>query len=777
MNLRRLYKLCFFLTPFVFLFILIMDVNAADAFVDQGASSTATYYSGGGYNCDYACWNPAPFAFRVTLVDSNGKKIAGTTSVDVARGSKISPLRKIEIDNGATPINSNFQYKFSAKDFTNSTAESGVVLLTNPNDYDVTPPEKYVFLEIPDDIFPQYNNNLDTFINDRILSLNNNIESELYKNSFIYAQIWLGPEEASKDDKVKVDFVSLILHYTGYLDKSEPLYTTNRDKETQLRGYYLLFEPVFWFKYKSGSEFIYRYGTVTEIAEKMMVCSSEYCSDKTYQNLTNGFWADYTIKELACGNYTWESPIFGDNKITKGDCWTKYENLGFASRTYNNARHITSLKYGFGVRAISMNFDNEPVSDTFTINSCNLNDSGSLQIYRSGVVNQSIKDVDIFKIQGDDSTSSVYCYDEVTYNFSSVIKKLTSQKQFTYSSLSFANSPYADVKRTCEPGHYSNYKSDIERDYSTSNVALRLYYGDGAAQYNQYEFESTIGEIQMRSDMSTGQVQYKFKVEYKLKNEPIIISNTFIPGVRKGSIVFSNIESMFGASNRYISATKSGDYRDASSGNTYGLIYESGDNCDFTYEVEEGEPIKDFKFREIALDNPFPARDGTSRLPGMNWLNSTNYVFDYITNNRGVIFKTGDSNVSPEAMYDVTEPMYTVTLTPAVMKSIRDYNKKYSYYSMYDASSYHKYKDGADAPSQKIKNKDMEADKLVCNENGRECYSTFLRNNIPSENLSGVCVIDSVSGEELRNKLNTVKVSIPDSNLIMSDMLKIADND
>ena len=118
------------------------------------------------------------------------------------------------------------------------------------------------------------------------------------------------------------------------------------------------------------------------------------------------------------------------------------------------------------------------------------------------------------------------------------------------------------------------------------------------------------------------------------------------------------------------------------------------------------------KFRVISLSNPFPARDGTSRMAGSNWINKTeNNVYDYIQNNRNV--QDGQTEkVSPETIYSDKEPMYKITLDATSMIKIREYNKT------------HSYDDTA----------------VTCEDGtGRMCLSDFLKNGNYINNLEGTC--------------------------------------
>lgn len=129
-------------------------------------------------------------------------------------------------------------------------------------------------------------------------------------------------------------------------------------------------------------------------------------------------------------------------------------------------------------------------------------------------------------------------------------------------------------------------------------------------------------------------------------------------------------------------------------------------SCKIQTTIKDENPMGEgVKFRVISLSNPFPARDGTGRMAGENWVTKTdNNVYDYIQNNR---------NVNSEAVYQ-KEPLYTVTLDAQSMIKIREYNKSHSY---------------------------SDSD-ITCEEGtGRMCLSGFLRDttNKYINNLTGTC--------------------------------------
>ena len=763
---------------FSFPFVALCNNGDNPPFVDQGAHDDPSAFKSGGGNCIWGCWegySSKVQGYRVTLVDSDGTRVSykdsegnviTTKSVDFQKsGSKNIYVRGNNARvMGSTRINDDYLYKFSSYDSENNSYSN------------VNSSLDYVMIYLPDDIFPLKTNNLDNFINERILSLNN-VKNNYDKTSsaFMYKPIWLGDDEANKLEQ-NVDFVSLFLHYNGYLSSDETYYFSNPEKRIQLKKYYLIFEPIYWVKFKYGYDgYITRYGTSTEIAFRML--------QSNYINLLDGIGGENEIDAMACGTYTYDSPIF--ENIPKGNCFNTYKNLN-GYKSYDKTTrpvNLTNSKYGFGVRAIAMNFGDggeKSSSLDIIVEKCNLTNNGSLKLSSSFAIKKDIFMNDAFLRSGVDA-SEVFCYDDVTYDFSNVINSLTKSDVYTYSSLKLENG-YAHVKRTCYYKNSYSADQDIKDDYSDLNISLKLTSSD--KKDFSYKFDSSIGNIvkkDLRDYEGYKQSSYTFDISFNL-NKGLYIDNNFSAGVSSGQIVFPDYDSIFGASNNILSILKneSGNVKSFVVGDNeyiYKLKYSESNNCDFTFNIEEGEPIKDFKFREISLENPFPARDGTSRLPGLNWLNSHNYVFDYITNNRGIIFEHGSSDVSPEAMYSELKPMYSITLTPSIMMNIRSYNKNYSYYSMYDASSYSKVdSDGNETESQKIKDKDSKAYKLNCNENGRECYSTFLRSDIfKDSNFSGTCVdLGDVSGSDLRSNYNSINVSIPDSNFIMSDLINIS---
>ncbi len=123
----------------------------------------------------------------------------------------------------------------------------------------------------------------------------------------------------------------------------------------------------------------------------------------------------------------------------------------------------------------------------------------------------------------------------------------------------------------------------------------------------------------------------------------------------------------------------------------------------------------DVVYRTIKLgtyDIAFPSIDADSRDPGSNWYtpnykeqNNNSLVYKYITNNR---------NVSGEEVYNLT-PLYKITLTPARIKEIRNYNKAL----VDDKISYGDFNLSCDSKEQ-----------------GRYCISNFIHHTVSAKGRS-----------------------------------------
>ena len=259
---------------------------------------------------------------------------------------------------------------------------------------------------------------------------------------------------------------------------------------------------------------------------------------------------------------------------------------------------------------------------------------------------------------------------------------------------------------------YYKYTSKFHYDYEIENASQNI----NGININNYTLSESI----------IGTNSIKFNTQF---DNAIIIKKQQEKDKTYTNVLSANMDNAYGLSNKLYNELKSistqseGDTTGTKKYNSVGemmsslrkieLYYEENEkqSCELQTTIKKDDPLGDgLKFRVISLSNPFPARDGTGRMAGDNWINKTeNNVYEYIQNNR---------NVNTEEIYK-KEPLYTVTLDTASMIKVREYNKSHTY-SDYD---------------------------IVCEEGtGRKCISNFLRDtkNKYINKLEGTCAnVDS----------------------------------
>ena len=87
-------------------------------------------------------------------------------------------------------------------------------------------------------------------------------------------------------------------------------------------------------------------------------------------------------------------------------------------------------------------------------------------------------------------------------------------------------------------------------------------------------------------------------------------------------------------------------------------------------------------YRTISLNNPFLGKNGDNRTPGTNWNDNKLRDSKGRLYSRWYLNESGKetSNISGNDLYNTNiEPLYTIELTPSIIKKIREYNKNNSY--------------------------------------------------------------------------------------------------
>lgn len=265
------------------------------------------------------------------------------------------------------------------------------------------------------------------------------------------------------------------------------------------------------------------------------------------------------------------------------------------------------------------------------------------------------------------------------------------------------NSGYYTISKTGVP--YTTCSWAGVRKYCTTNyiTGLNEYWYDYYAKVYVAEYNYSIDNKFYRwvllpngisqSNASTG--------EYRKYNRFIDIGNANYPvhyatmgGLYEGlNVKITNIGYKNYLYNRYTQQINNynnnlSDKYISGTQRQYQTLY------DCYYQVNEGSPYCPSKncenpgavniiYRQISLQHPFPGMSGNGRKTGSNWCdlrgncsNTNSQVNKYIINNRGVL---GDK------IYVERDPMYEITLTPTLIKEIREYNKNTNYddYNLY----------------------------------------------------------------------------------------------
>lgn len=784
--------LLFNLMFFVCSFVLIPDVFAGDEASGYGYPSPSN--GGGSGNCLSQWGGCTPgfarnMAFRLTMVDLQGKKIEGTKSVDFSS----NVFYKCTIDgvkqncpfsnyslikgyyDGSGKYIARYDYKYSEKF----------------NDYSVA---------TEDDKFIMYYDSKQNFVNQ--YTVEKFLKNDLLSTGWSYKNL------------VDLTFYDMFLHYCGFLKDNDTSYTAiDSERKQKIYNSVIIFEPaypVYYYSSVTGGT-VYRYGTVTELARTM---------------LNNpGFGIDYGLSNALRKNVS-----LCINKKDKLNNLVGFEAIKSGVDVCSNDDYQSTVSlqdlvndtrsFGISVGTISGSGINkclkkdcppdiEDSSPDYVINVCDqaIYKTGDSTIDKSDTSSSKISFLsdkvfspkalkqDYFKVSGSDENQSLYCYDSVEYH----LDDLKSDISGKYNKFIFVNPRPGKltVSRYCLMGNnYSlNEQSNID-SYKNSAIRISFYgktydiYPSDSESNNQFNIDKItnvirpvnfsnsnvlFNEIEKMRDVTVDgnkykYVSYSFELNYIVPQNLLFVGNgnvdkndDYADGITYNAYIsLANFSNSFGYSNNMINTEILGISNEKLSSDNKKTL--STAICPFTYKIkDDNESKSNINFRVISLDNPFPARDGSSRMPSENWLYDENNVFNYITTNRGVLGEWKETGVNedgfptyelvrnPELIYSQREPMYSITLTPSTMLSIRSYNKKYSYYSMYELGDY-KSKD-------EINLDDKDADKLKCNDQGRECYSEFLRDSryIPQneETISGDCFMSGGESKNVRDEFNS----------------------
>lgn len=690
------------------------------------------------------------FEFRVTLIDADGKKVDNTNIVEYGHNNdpktyKIENFNSYPYDR----IKYTFGYGTNTINYRYGTSENNYsfynVKLTDSNFY------SYRLGKI--DFLDQYSVAADDFIN--------NIKTR--KKQY-------GIENNTTGN---YDFLTMFLYHCGFLKSEDGNYydiddTTNnyikgRKSDIAHNNYYLLIEPIFTTRGAINGTPANKRGTTMEIANFLIGTGSVpwgLMSAFTYTLGTGMFTpaGEYEFNAIEYGDNTFKTQNFFKGGATNPQVIKQWE--------------ITAdPKSGAGVGIIRINaIITEPIDDEINIskNFCSETENGKNTGIIQFNIENNIDETTFVNTQNagykykkyNSSNSDIYCYDNVTYNFSDMIETLNGITAKPTSNITIPTGKIT-VNRNCRVNSlitdYDIAKTTFMNnfdEYENQNIPLNLYNKIiELKKINKEDIidnESNIKTLTGLINKKTGiyNVTATITFGYTENESKIYVEKNY--GNDTASIDLSNVT--FGYSNDLKNQIQDGQtytynnvtYNTHVTSNTENYV------CSFKTPIEPPTPTTpsqkyetpDIQFRTIDLDNPFPARDGSSRLPGTNWLGKDNYVRTYITYNRGV---------RGNEVYE-KEPLYKITLTPSDMVKIREYNKENDY--------------------SNINNE------LVCtDENNTACLSPFLVSNryIEYDNKDGLCSRKKLETEGTGLKIDPNGIKDTNSNTLTNNITTIYD--
>lgn len=706
------------ITKLLLLITLIFSVNIkVEALVEVGGggSSLGSNSICGYENGYFACYYPR-FQYRVSLVEqkSDGQIIKvkkrdesgnftneDTDSIDI--GFTMDNKTKIISKGNVNLVNDNYKYKYGINNYSNF---KYINLYVDSNEFeDVYASYKNIATGMDDP------NNYEAFTNYFMKLVINRVKES---KTFAF--------DTSTYKNENTDFLSLFLKYAGYTNEYNIDDDTIGIKNIKNLNYFLLFEPTYDIEYNEtpfGTK-IKAYGTGTEIVEFMKNKIESNKSNYIYNGYFAGLSSNF-IYQTGCNlhttplqaqkmNYNYITEETDCSEGTATDRKLGYYSLNFEPREsrLQMMEKVINQNSGYGVYVLRLDqIGNikEPAEENYNLNvnvnlcqgdqqqgiiTSNIDSDGS----GNGLVNENIKEAikkDYFYISGDNNKTKLYCYDDVRYDFSNIINLVkisdnnTGLKPNTIFDNDYIMNATSDgtagnlrVTRTCyaELTQYTS-KADAKNfdKYKNNKISINIF-GEN--------LDFKIDGSDIIESSKDGWLTYTYTANYILKDE-LEITNEMLENSSTGYIKFNNASEMFGYNEKIISELNKKPnnriedtftQKETTKNITYIINYENNQKdatmlCPFeTTSETKGKEIKErIKFRTISLSNPFPARDGTSRLPGSNWLDKKNYVYDYITNNRGV---------EADEIYN-KEPIYSITLTPSLMRKIRKYNKDNHY--------------------------------------------------------------------------------------------------
>ena len=464
-----------------------------------------------------ACYIPK-FEFRVTLVDKEGKKVAGTKSVEYGYSTN-GKTTKVNFSNeqkGRFVDNNKYGYRYSSEynDYNSINDHSyyQVYMVNTPRNY-----QKYVQVngkwEWRDDPshYSEFINEFKTVINSRT-----------------------GKYGIDSGTQGTYDFLTMFLYHCGYLNKNESggVYyniddTTNeyiKRKYYELAGrdengnvdstkdYYMLIEPLYTIFYneKKNGQLTYSYGTTQEIGN-LLYQKASLDEEKINDGYLGGISLIFTYN---AGANLYVNP----NKEIDTFRTTKFKTLDINDlKRYNvqdpcggrgcNKANTTDLccrknrigkwgelantEYGYGINILRLSAIvtvNEPEKQymSATLDLCG---KESTKEANDGIISFSapfslglntetgplIFTYDETKLEKkSDANNNIYCYDNFKYDFSETLEKFDSNKTGYFRPLTQIDITPGKltVNRYCYIEKWQNY----ETSFTENCTQIKIYH-------------------------------------------------------------------------------------------------------------------------------------------------------------------------------------------------------------------------------------------------------------------------------------------------------------
>ncbi len=426
-------------------------------------------------------------------------------------------------------------------------------------------------------------------------------------------------------------------------------------------------------------------------------CSDSWCVDWDTREICT------TVKKVkSCYNYTYCSDYDHCSEYRSGSYWT-YNNKYYYGSTFSSSTGISNGGCGCNSRCGSSCTPKVSLKDTASLRSAYI----SAVNYRTSLLEELKKCNNFYKTYREFKPTLTFAYDDVLYKKTYTLKATGSASSYTDY---LASGSSKGSKNSSVMSYGNSVSSDASYEsssYNTNSTSVRGYanlinYYDcgysvtktGCTAINQYVYPTNAWYEQVTTRT------YTYTLPDGINNyvdKPSGFSSS-TPTSNYDYIPFSNLPIHFstkpGNYNYTITTTSYGPGNKFNSyiiGNTNfnGRSYHANSAYNCTYRIDCNKTIicganscdnscdrgdndntgTDLIFRPISLYYPFPGQSATTtnqRNAGYNWsvASGSDAINKFIYNNRGVSY------------YDLykLQPMYEITLTPALMRKIKAYN-------------------------------------------------------------------------------------------------------